>query len=760
MRQPPPFPSRLRSHLALAAVALFVAMALVPAAVADEGMWTFNDFPFERFEAEYGFRPSQEWLDHVRLASVRFNNGGSGSFVSPDGLVITNHHVGSECIQALSSAEHDYLEDGFVAATRERELPCPDLELNVLTGIERVTARIREAERPGMGAAAAADARRAAMAAVEEECVAATGLRCDVVTLYAGGEYDLYRYHRYTDVRLAFAPELQLAFFGGDPDNFEYPRYCLDVALFRVYEEGRPAEIEHFLAWGTEGPEEGEVTFVSGNPGSTGRLATVAQLAWLRDVQYPMTLDRGGWALDRLASWSSRGEEEARIAQDDVLSIENAVKATSGYEAGLLDAELMERKAAAEEELRRAFARRADDRGDGEAGGKAAPAERAEDPWARIESAVATHRTFYPRFQILESGIPGAGHLPAIARSIVRLAEEKTKPSGERLREYRETALPSLLQGLYAEVPLYPDYEAFRLAAALERFRSQLGPIHPLVITVLGDSAPAEVAAEAIAGTRLGEVAFRRRLVEGGKQAVAASEDPLIRLLAAIEPEARRLRGRFEQEVDSVEEAAGAEIAETYFAMHGKDTYPDATFTLRLSYGRAVAYEEGGRAIPWHTTFAGLFERAEAKGHRPPYELTPALEAAAEELDRELPLDFLTTNDIIGGNSGSPILDRDGRFVGIAFDGNLHILPNRFIYSMEKARTIAVDSRAILEALTVIYPADHLAHELLGRPAATESTDSAGSESQPQKLRGRPRATSHEIAMVAGAGFEPATFGL
>ncbi len=686
------------------AAALLLALVLAPCAAAppaaaDEGMWLLNDFPEALLAERYGFTLSPAWLDHVREAAVRFNNGGSGSFVSPDGLVITNHHVGRDCIQKLSTAEHDAVAAGFVAAGREDERACPDLELNVLDSIERVTERVRGAVRPGTSPEEAAAARRAATAGIEAECHQATGLRCDVVTLYEGGEYDLYRYRRYTDVRLVFAPEAQLASFGGDPDNFEYPRFDLDVSLFRVYRDGRPLHPASYLPFDPSGPEQGSVVFVAGNPGSTGRLSTLAQLAWLRDVAYPFRQTALEARHAELATFAARGAEQARISRGAQLGVENSLKAIGGYLAGLLDEGVMAEKERQEQALRRRVA--------------ADPELAAEigDPWGEIAAALDLHRTVFAREQAFAA--LDRLRLPSIAQRIVRLAAERDKPNGERLAPYRESALPSLYQRLYSPAPIYPEYEEFLLAGALRNLYFQLGPTHPLVLALLGDRGPEEVAHDAVAGTRLGDVAFRQQLVAGGSAAVAASDDPLLVLMRRIEPYDREIDDLVRERVESVEESAGARIARVWFQLHQRDTYPDATFTLRLSFGVVEGYDVEAGTIPWVTTFGGLFHRAERFGGRPPFDVPPRLAAARGAVDPSTPLDFVSTNDIIGGNSGSPVIDREGRFVGIIFDGNLWMLPNRFVYSDARARAVSVDARGILAALTEVYPARHVADELL-----------------------------------------------
>ena len=684
----------MRRAPALAAVLCLSAAA----ARGDEGMWLYNALPLDRIQAAYGFTPSREWLDAVRLASLRFP-GGSGSFVSPAGLVMTNHHIARGCIARLSSAEHDYMNEGFVAASRGEEKTCPGLELSQLLAIERVSERVRAAERRAPTPAAAEAARKKEMAAIEKECVDAKGGRCEVVSLYSGREFDLYRYRRFTEVRLAFAPATQMAQFGGDPDNFEFPRHSSDFALLRVYENGAPIESPHYLRWAAKGVGDGDFVAVSGHPGGTGRLLTVAQREFLRDVQYPLSLLRSNTERDALLRYGARGAEQKRIARDALRSVENSLKATSGYLSGLLDEAAMARAAAREKELRAAVA------------ADAALASRIGDPWREIEGALRLRRTFYPRQAAIDA-VAGAGELAGYARTLVRLARERPKPSGERLREYRDTALPQIHQRLAARAPIYPDFEEARLESALRGLRLQLGPLHPVMRQVMAGRTPEQVAGEAVAGTQLGDPAVREKLENADAATLEASTDSMIRLVLALEPLALELRRRSDVEVDAVEQPASARVADAYFATHGTAVYPDATGTLRLTYGRVAGLRQDGKQVPWSTRLGGYFERSRAHGGAPPYDLPPMLAAAEGKLALETPLDFAATHDIIGGNSGSPVVDRRGDFVGVIFDGNTWGLPNRFEFDAERSRAIAVDGRAILEVLRKVYPAGHLADEL------------------------------------------------
>ncbi|GIW93837.1 MAG: hypothetical protein KatS3mg110_1878 [Pirellulaceae bacterium] len=661
-------------------------------AMADEGMWLFNNLPKQLLRERYGFEPSDEWAQHVMLASVRFSTGGSASFVSSRGLVITNHHVGSDVLQKLSTPERNYYRDGFYAKTLEEELPAPDLELNQLVSIEDVTERVRAAVRPEMSPAEAAAARRAAMATIEKESFDRTGLRSDVITLYGGGRYHLYRYKRYTDVRLVWAPEMAAAFFGGDADNFEYPRYCLDVCLFRVYEEGKPAKTEHFLRWSEKGAADGELVFVSGNPGRTRRIYTVAALKHQRDVRLPLMLDLLRRREILLQQYGLEDEEAQRQAQEDLFSVQNARKAYTGMLLGLQDPRFMAAKEHEEESLRRRLS-------------ESPQLAKFAKAWERI--AQVQQR----RAEIIRQTATFRSQLYQIAETLVLLAQEDTKPSAERLREFRDSARPSLLQQLFSPAPIYPELDRTLLADSIALFVERRGGDHPLVAAVLAGKNPQERAAELVAGTQLADVEVRKRLAEGGLAAVTNSSDPMIRLALEMNAEYRRLR-QIEEELDEIEQQAYAEIAELRFALYGTTTYPDATFTLRLSFGPVKGYVENGKPVPPWTTLGGAFAHEERHQARPPWKLPESWHRAKDKLDPDTPFNFVCTADIIGGNSGSPVINKNAEFVGIIFDGNIQSLTADYFYSDEVARAVAVHSSAIREALEKIYHADRILDEL------------------------------------------------
>jgi hypothetical protein len=676
--------------------ALILALA-TPLALADEGMWLYNAFPKDRVKAQYGFLPTQDWLDHVRLSSVRFNNGGSGSFVSAHGLTFTNHHVGADCIQKLSKEGTDYMKTGFYAKTQAEEAKCPDLELNVLVGIDDVTPNVKAAVTAGMSTAEGGQAQRAAMSAIEKDCTTSTGLRCDVVTLYSGEVYNLYKYKKYTDVRLVFSPEFLIAFFGGDPDNFTYPRYDLDITFFRIYENDKPVHLEHHLQWSKGGVSDGELIFVSGHPGNTERLKTVTQMQYLKDVDYPSRLASYKRRIDLLKKFTAESPENARIAQEDIFSLENSQKAITGYLEGIRDLAAMSAKNLAEREQEKQYVEK----------NPGAP-----NPWEEIASAVKVEHEIYNQLTYVERARGFYSSLAQNARTLVRVGAEKSKPNGDRLREYRDSALPSLEQRLFSTAPVYKNLETATLAGSFAQMQEALGANDPAVKTALNGKSPEEAAKELISGTKLEDGAVRKHLYEGGQAAIEASTDPLIVLMRNVDPLARAVRKRYDDEVDAVERRDGALIAKARFAQSGFNQPPDATFTLRLSYGAVKGYMENGKKIPYFTTLGGAYEHAAEHGGKTPYELPDSWIKAKSKLSLLTPFNYVSTADIIGGNSGSPTVNKAGEVVGIIFDGNIQSLANNFFYNDVQQRAVHVDSRGIIEVLRKIYGADGLANEL------------------------------------------------
>ena len=688
------------SSILLAAV---VSLAAPNFAAADEGMWLFNRAPKKEIQSKYGVEITDAWLEHVQKSAVRISTGGSGSLVSANGLVMTNHHVGSDLIEKLSSKELDYLANGFYAHSPEQELKCPEVEMHVLWTIQDVTNDVLAGVQPNMSGADASAAKRQARSRLEKEAKEKSGLHCETVELYQGARYHLYSYKRYTDVRLVMAPEKGIAFFGGDPDNFEFPRFDLDVCFFRIYEGGKPLRPEHYLRWSRNGVRDNDLVFVAGHPGRTERLFTIEHLEYLRDFSYPLSM-RSLWRREvQLETFSGRGEEHRRIAEGDLFSVKNSRKARTGIYAGLMDPAIMNAKAEAERKLRAAV--------------DANPEWKKQwgDGWDMVARARATQREFAVRYGALGGGGMGlGGQLFGKAVTLVRAAAEGGKQSGDRLREYRDTNMDSLKLQLFSPAPIYPEFEVENLTAGLQNMVELLGGKDPTVVAVLAGKSPRARAEELVAGTKLRDIEERKRVFDGGAAAIAASKDPMIQLAVALDPESRAMRKRFEEEVDAVEKLGYAKIAAATFAVNGEDQAPDATFTLRLSYGTVKSYTEGGKQVAPFTNFAGLYERADERGNVYPFELPPRWAKSKELLNLNTPYNFVSTCDIIGGNSGSPVVDKAGEVVGLIFDGNIQSLVLNIAYDDEQARAVSVDARSIIEALRKVYGCNALVDEIVG----------------------------------------------
>lgn len=666
---------------------VFVVLLFSITGICDEGMWLLNNLPEKYLKEKYNFEVTDQWLELVQKAAVRFPHG-TGAFCSSEGLVATNYHIASRYLQELSTKEHNYYRDGFLARSRDKELKCPGLKLISLESIKDVTDKVNVAVKPDMNPEEAFKARRAVIAAIEKESQEKTGFLSWVIMFYQGGQYHLYRYREYTDIRLVFAPENAVGLFGGDPDNFEYPRYNLDIALFRAYENEKPAKIKHFFRWSEAGAMEDELVFVVGNPGSTNRLDTVAKLKFWRDQAIPFVLN----FLRRLEilyqQFGNKSEEQKRIAKDELFGVQNARKLYYGVIKGLQDPDLMAKKVKAEVDLR---------------------SQVANDPWDNIEQA--QNPDIYKRFKLIEGWIPYCSDLLTIARGLVRLAEETQKPNEDRLPEYRETNLKHLRDQLFSPAPISLEFERVRLADWLSVLAEFSGCDDAFVKKILAGKSPSERASELISGTKLANVDVRKEIADGGLKVIKESTDSLIQFALLIDPVARWWRKRYD-ETQEIERQNYAKIAKAIFALKGADVYPDATFTLRLAFGVVKGYIENNKNISYQTTLAGLFEHAANHGNKEPWNLPREWFKKKKKLNPKAQLNFVATLDITGGNSGSSVLNRKGEVVGLAFDSNIHGLANDYVYTEKQARAIMVSSQAILEALRKIYKAGFLADEI------------------------------------------------
>jgi hypothetical protein len=670
--------------------AAFAALAALPAA-ADEGMWTFDNPPTAAIEQKYGARLTADWLDRVRESTVRLETGCTGSFISGDGLILTNHHCAEDCIVQNSSEGNDLNANGFLAASREKELQCKEDAVSVLVGTEDVTAEIAAAL-AGVAPDKVVEARRAALTKLEQECEEASkrgdggALKCERVSLYQGGQHWLYKYRRYEDVRLVFAPERDIASFGGDPDNFQFPRWCLDMSILRAYDGGKPANTPKHLEFDWDGAEPGDAVFVTGHPGNTDRLLTAAQLEVQRDTFMPFWLMRFSELRGRMIQYSKTGEEPRRIAESYLNSVENSIKVRRKQFDALLDPALIANAREKEQAL-------------GSAAGAFEKIGKAQEAW----------RDMLVPYTFIEGGAAFNSQLFQHARTLVRAAAERAKPNEARLPEYTEARLDAVVQGLKADTPIYPDFEALRLSFGLERMREWLGPDDPVVRQVFGKDSPDTLASRAVQQSTLRDAAARMALYEGGQAAIDASQDPMIRLAVAVDPAARTLRKTYEAEVEGPVARGQEEIAKARFAKYGTSIYPDATFTLRLSYGAMQGWEEKGQAVrPW-TELSRAFERATGE---PPFRIPERWMAAKDSLDLSTRANFTTTNDIVGGNSGSPMLSAEGEIVGLAFDGNIHSISGSYWFDERNNRAIGVHPAYIRTALEKVYGAKELLAEI------------------------------------------------
>jgi hypothetical protein len=688
--------------IALLAVAFFSASP----AFADSGMWTFQEFPHGLLKSEHGTDVSSAWLERVRTATIRLSNC-TASFVSSQGLILTNHHCAESCLDENSSAQKNLLGEGFLARTRDKELKCGTQIADVLMDTQNITAEVNAATQ-GLDDQAANAKRKAVKTELEQQCeqdskaLKAGPFKCETVDLYQGGQYWLYKYHRYSDVRLVFAPERSIAAFGGDPDNFQFPRWCLDMSVLRAYgPDGKPAATPNFLSINPAGPNAGQLVFVSGHPGSTSRLLTVAQLQTLRNVIIPNWLLRSSELRGRLIEFGKSSAENARIVEDPLNNLENSIKVRRRQLDALLDDRLLDAKRKEETALRAKVA------ADPEL------AQSLGDPWSAIAKAQTQEVDLYLPYTFIEQGV-GVGaafpaHLFSFARTLLRASVERSKPNAERLREYSDAALARMEQRLIAPVPVYPQLEKLGMSFGFERMREWMGPDAPLIRQLLSKDSPDTLAARLVEGTKLADPAVRKQLWEGGAAAVDASSDPMIVFARSVDAESRAVRKNYEDEVEAPVDAASEQIARARFKIYGASEPPDANFTLRLNFGTVQGWIENGGEVEPFTHLGRLYERATGAA---PFKAPDSWLTAKPQLDMQTRFDLSTNNDIVGGNSGSPLIDVNGHIVGLMFDGNIHSISGSYWYDTEFNRAVAVDPQIIFAGLRTVYKAGELLREL------------------------------------------------
>ncbi len=689
---------------------VYIFLLLALNVYADEGMFTFDNPPIEQIEKKYNIKLDSKWFEYAMRASLRFNNGGSGSFVSKNGLVMTNHHIGFDCIQKLSTPEKDYVKNGYLAKSMSEEAKCPDLEVNMLYSLEDVTEKVVAAEKDSKDDKERGKRRKAEMAKIEKECGEKTGLRCNVVTLYGGGQYVLYRYKKFTDVRLVFAPEQQIAFFGGDPDNFTYPRYDLDMTFFRIYENDKPYQPEYYFPFSDSGAAENEVVFVIGNPGTTKRLYSVSQLKFQRDIFYPLRVKKAEKFIDALKKYASESEENARQTKELIFMFENSYKANKGMLNALLNKEIFGKKESDEKALIASSSKSPED------------LKNLKDSLKKIEKAQNEYKKIFPTALAVRTVI-NYSELFSRAFTIVQMVIEKKKPNEERFEEYRDTSLPSLEHQLYSTAPIYKGVEKVLLRTAIEDAVREISDKNEFIRTLLPGRKVEELVEEIVEKTKIYDVEYRRELVKKGdlmsekewKEFLSKSDDPLLRLASLIEPVVRKNRKEYEEKVESVERTAARVIQNLRFRIYGKNLPPDATFTPRISYGVVKGYPSGGTILPFKTSFYGLFERSANFDNKPPFDLPKRYVEKEKLINMKMPLNFVSTADIVGGNSGSPVINSKHQIVGLIFDSNIYGLAGTFVYSDELARAVSVHSAGMLEALRSVYEMNYIADELLGR---------------------------------------------
>lgn len=667
-------------------------------------MWTFDYPPVKYFERTYGFTPDEKWFDNARLSALRLS-GCSASFISSDGLVMTNHHCARYALDKVNKPGEDLPDSGFYAPTLNDERRVDGMYADQLISMKDVTAEVQEAFERGKTDEEKVAERNREIQKLQKDAWEEykksqpnDSIYAQVVTFYNGGKYSLYIYKRYTDIRLVFAPQLIVAYFGGDYDNFTYPRYDLDVSLFRIYQDGKPLNTEHYFRWSNSGAQENEPVFVIGNPGRTSRLLTVAQLEFNRDYSYPYIVNLLKDAMDIYSKYIEQHPDKKLEYQTRLFGISNSYKAYTGYLGGLRDQYLMARKRAFEKKFREAV--------------DANPVlkEKYGSVWKEIARIQKEKAEIYEKFQAYNVTGLGRSSYFNIASRLIQYAKAMKMPESNRPMDYKGGALDSTKKKFFPS-NFNPDIEKMFLEYQLGFMSSVFGTSNEAFNRLLGGRTPTDAAHDLATTTFLGDSSRVVAMLNGSPDAILSSSDPFIQYMESIQKEASEMQARY-QNLSAREATQGQKLGHALYDVYGTSIPPDATFTLRIADGVVKGYEYNGTIAPPLTTFYGMYNRYYSFGKKYPWYLPGNWSNPPADFNLSTPLDFVATNDIIGGNSGSPVINKNLEIVGLIFDGNIESLPGEYIYVDTYNRSVAVHSNAILEALAKIYHADRIVSEI------------------------------------------------
>lgn len=662
-------------------------------------MWTFEDAPREYWKSEYGFEPSDEWLDDVRMSALKFANWCSSSFVSEDGLVMTNHHCIDFVSNRIQKEGEDIKKNGFYAPTLDDERKINGVFVRQLVLIEDVTDEVKNVINSQTERDAIIEAKKAKIEEIETKYNDETGLECNVVELYHGGKYSLYGYRRYSDVRAVYFNESDVGLYGGDPDNFTYPRYNPDFAFVRVYDDnGKPLKTDHFFKFSLEGPKIGEPIFVIGNPGSTQRLKTVAQLEYMRDFGYRNASFILNRTLQNLYEMMNEYPDRASEFEGMIFMVANSAKVMKGRVEGLNDPMFITRKKAFEKDFKTAVMN------------DPALNEKYGHIWDAIESTRNEMRQFAGQLAAYNINPRTSPALFSVAGKLVDLAEQLQLPEDQRQDQYKgdnlETTIASIFPKRYDEA-----MQTKQLKMNADYLAMNLGADNELVMKLYGGKSGNAAVEYLLSNTKIGNAEAVKELASKGSEAILNSGDPLIYFVLNTKDQLNDYQARA-QEINSTESVLENELGQALYEVYGTSIPPDATFTLRINDGVMKSYDYNGTIAPEFTTFYGMYNRYYSHQKKYPWDLPERWLNLNEDFNLETPFNFISTNDIIGGSSGSAVINKNKEIVGIAFDGNMESIAGDFLYDTKANRMVSVASQGIVEILSDLLKCTRLANEI------------------------------------------------